>query len=126
MSKFTELIRSIACTVCQALGGKPVEQPSDVGEIEGSSPRTSKHTPSSRWLVEELPTYWADKPLNKPTYNIDDLIQHLQFRIGIHETYWGLVEDDPARWSGFGSVEFHQWAIEGYQNACLYLRRIVG
>ena len=96
----------------------------DIGLINNSSPRIDKQTPSPAWFNEELPTYWADKPLNKPTYIIADLIKHLEFRIQIHETYWGLVEDDPAIWFGFGSVEFHQWAIEGYQNAIFYLKRI--
>ena len=120
-----ELIRRIACSVCKALGGQPIKQPSEIGNIKGSSPRTKgQQTPSPLWLATELPTYWADKPLNELTYNIEDLIKHLEFRIGIHESYWGLVEDDPIRWGNFGSVEFHMWAIEGYQNCLLYLRRM--
>lgn len=105
-------IRKIACAICQVLGGHPVEQSADVGLVEDSSPRTSDHTPTQAWRDGKL-----------PTYEVDDLIQHLQFRIQIHETYLGLVEDDPATWSDFGTAEFHQWAIEGYENTIFYLRR---
>ena len=120
-----ELIRRIACGICKALGGQPIEQPPEIGQVEGSSHRITENTPSPRWLAEELPTYWLDKPLNKPTYTIPDLIKVLEFRIQIHETYWGLVEDDPVTWSTFGSVQYHQWAICGYQNCIKYLRRLL-
>ena len=112
MSKVKSLIRSMACAICRALGGEPAEQPPDVGPVAGSSPRTSKHTPSPAWLEGKM-----------PTYEVEDLIKHLEFRITIHETYWGLVEDDPATWAAFGSVKFQQWAIEGYENAIFYLKR---
>jgi len=105
-------IRSMFCAICQVLGGPPVEQPPDVGPVAGSSPRTSQHTPSLAWLEGEM-----------PTYEVDDLINHFEFRITIHETYWGLVEADPATWSAFGTAEFHQWAIEGYENAIFYLKK---
>ena len=116
-------LRSVVCAICQSLGGQPVGQPADVGPVAGSSPRTSSpHTPSPAWLRDRLPEY-GQAEMSKPTYEVDDLIQHLKFRIAIHETYWGLVEDDPATWSAFGSAEFHQWAIEGYENAVFYLKR---
>jgi hypothetical protein len=117
------LVRSIACAICRALGGQPVEPPPDVGTVAGSSPRTSQHTPSTTWVENRLPFY-GEKDLEQPTYNVDDLIQHLKFRITIHETYWGLVEDDPVTWAAFGSVAFQQWAIEGYENAIFYLKRL--
>ena len=116
------LVRYIACAICRAPGGQ-LEQPADVVPVAGSSPRTSQHTPSPAWLRDRLPEY-GQAEMSKPTYEVDDLIQHLKFRITIHETYWGLVEDDPATWSAFGSVEFHQWAIEGYENAIFYLKRV--
>ena len=108
-----KLIRKIACALCQALGGHPIEQPLDIGNIVDSSPRIDKQTPSIAYLAGKM-----------PTYNIDDLVKHLKYRISIHETYWGLVEDDPVSWSAFGNSEFHEWAIEGYQNAILYLKRL--
>ena len=83
-------------------------------EVEGSSPRTDDHTPSLAYLEGKM-----------PTYNVRDLIKHLEFRIGIHETYMGLVDDDPDTWSQFGTYEFHQWAQEGYENAIYRLRGLV-
>ena len=82
--------------------------------VDGSSPRTGEHTPSPAYLAGKM-----------PTYDIPDLIKHLQFRIEIHESYWGLVEDDPVTWSPavYGSVEYQLWAIEGYKNAIYYLER---
>ena len=120
------LIRSIACSICKAFGGHPIEQPSDIGKVAGSSPRTSyPQKPSPAWLENRLPDY-GHKDMEQPTYNVDHLIQHIRYRIGIHETYWGLVDDDPATWLGFGSVEFQQWAIEGYENTIFYLKRLEG
>jgi len=107
-----EIIRKLACAICKALGGELVVQPVDVGPVEGSSPRINDNTPSPAYLDGKM-----------PTYEVDDLIQHIEFRIGIHETYWGLVEDDPYTWSGTGTAEFHIWAIEGYENVIYYLRR---
>ena len=117
------LVRYIACAICRAPGGQ-LEQPADVGPVAGSSPRTGyPQNPSPAWVENRLPDY-DDKDIEYPTYNVDHLIQHLRFRITIHETYWGLVEDDPLTWSAFGSIEFHQWAIEGYENAIFYLKRV--
>ena len=84
--------------------------PTEEGVIGGSSPRIDNHTPSLAYLEGKM-----------PTYNVSDLMEHLEYRILIHETYWGLVEDDPIKWSAFGDAEFHQWAIEGYENAIYYL-----
>lgn len=91
-------------------------QPSEIGEIEGSSPRT---------LIEERipsPAYLEGK---MPTYNIDDLIEHLEFRILIHETYAGSVVENPSRYPPrvYGSYDYQIWAIEGYENAIFYARR---
>ena len=80
--------------------------------VEDSSPRTDEHTPSSDYLKGRM-----------PTYEVVDLIAHLRYRILIHETYWGLVEDNPAKWRAFGNADFHQWAIEGYENAIYYIER---
>lgn len=51
----------------------------------------------------------------------DQVTKQFQFRIQIHETYAGLVLDDEPRWIGFGSYEFHMWAINGYQWGIKYI-----
>lgn len=95
------------CWLCKLLKKGP-------GEIvvHGvSSSRITTQTPTPEWQTGKL-----------PTYKVTHLIKHLEYRISIHQSYWGLVEQDPASWSAFGSAEFHQWAIEGYQNAIYYLK----
>ena len=85
----------------------------DMPNIEDSSPRTDNHTPSPAYLSGKM-----------PTYTIPHLIEHLQFRITIHETYAGLVVQDPSQYppKNYGSYEYQIWAIEGYENAIHYLR----
>ncbi len=50
-----------------------------------------------------------------------EVIEQFEYRIGIHETYAGLVLDDPDRWSAFGTYEFHMWAINGYEWGIKYI-----
>ena len=50
------------------------------------------------------------------------VVTQFNYRIMIHETYAGLVLDDPDRWIAFGSYEFHTWAINGYEWAIKYLK----
>ena len=59
-----------------------------------------------------------------PSMTIPDLIEHLEFRKSIHETYYGLIVEgkfDPA--AGYGDASFHLWAIEGYLNCMHYLKQ---
>lgn len=51
----------------------------------------------------------------------DQVITQFEYRIGIHESYAGLVLDDPARWIQFGSYEFHMWAINGYREGIRHM-----
>ena len=60
-----------------------------------------------------------------PSYTIPDLIEHLDFRKSIHETYYGLiVEDKFSPYSGYGDANFQLWACEGYECAVYYLKRL--
>jgi len=68
---------------------------------------------------------WLDKKM--PSYTIPQLIEHLDFRKSIHETYYGLIIEgkfDPR--VGYGDANFQLWAIEGYENAIYYLKGIGG
>ena len=62
----------------------------------------------------------------KPTgerYTIPELIRVLEFRILIHETYAGLVVQNPSQYPPriYGDYEFQMWAIKGYEDAIYYL-----
>ena len=60
-----------------------------------------------------------------PSYSIPDLIEHLDFRKSIHETYYGLiVEGKFSPYSGYGDAAFQLWAIEGYSNSIYYLEKL--
>ena len=86
-------------------------------DVPNSSPRIEPpHTPSPEYLNDEM-----------PTYNIPDLIEHLEFRIQIHETYAGLVVQNPSQYPPriYGNYEYQLWAIDGYRNACYWLRRLI-
>ena len=50
----------------------------------------------------------------------DEVIEQYRYRILIHETYAGLVLDDPA-WLSFGSYEYHLWAINGYEEGIRHI-----
>ncbi len=52
----------------------------------------------------------------------EQVIEQYEFRISIHITYDELVQEDPATWSFYGSHEFHQWAINGYEHGIEYIR----
>jgi len=71
------------------------------------------HKPSAEYLAGEM-----------PTYDIPDLVEHLKYRILIHENYIGLVVEQPYYYppSRFGDEDFHLWAIEGYNNTIFYLQ----
>lgn len=81
--------------------------------LEGSSPRIDDHTPSPAYLEGKM-----------PTYEVGHLIEHLEFRIMIHETYAGLVVQNPSQYPPrvYGDYWFHIWAIEGYENAIYRIR----
>lgn len=68
-----------------------------------------KHKPTATYLKGEM-----------PTYDIPTLIEHIEYRILIHETHMGLVidEDNPNGYHALtsGDENFHLWAIEGYYN----------
>jgi hypothetical protein len=98
------------CWLSRLLG---IAKSPEIGDVDGSSPRIYENTPSPAYLQGRM-----------PTYNVSDLIKHLEYRIQIHESYTGLVEDDPATWSAYGSAEYHQWAIEGYENSIFYLNKL--
>jgi len=53
---------------------------------------------------------------------VEQVIVQFEYRISIHESYAGLVVDDPDRWIQFGSYEFHCWAINGYREAIRHLK----
>ena len=52
----------------------------------------------------------------------EQVVKQFLFRIEIHETYDELVQEDLATWSGYGSHEFHQWAINGYEHGIKYIQ----
>ena len=55
----------------------------------------------------------------------EEVIEQFNYRIGIHETYAGLVEDDPVTWAGYGTYEFHLWAINGYEWGIKYIENYI-
>jgi len=70
--------------------------------------------PSEQWLEGMM-----------PSMTIPELIEHLDYRSSIHETYYGQIVQgkfDPR--AGYGDANFHLWAIEGYENAIHYLKRL--
>ena len=89
------------------------KNPLSLGEVKDSSPRIDIQTPSDAYLQDKM-----------PTYNIPDLIEHLEFRIIIHEDWAGRVVQYPALYPPgvYGGYEFQMWAIEGYKNAIHYLK----
>lgn len=58
-----------------------------------------------------------------PTYNIPALIDHLEYRKMIHETYYGQLIQGSTNYY-YGDANFHLWALEGYDNAIYYLKEI--
>uniref|UniRef100_A0A6M3J2Z6 Uncharacterized protein n=1 Tax=viral metagenome TaxID=1070528 RepID=A0A6M3J2Z6_9ZZZZ len=52
----------------------------------------------------------------------EQVVEQFEFRISIHETYAGLVLDDPITWGGFGDYDFHCWATNGYEHAIKYIK----
>jgi len=63
---------------------------------------------------------WLDGLM--PSMPIDDLIDVLQMRAGIHLTYYDAIVSgkfDPA--AGYGDANFQLWAIEGYENSIYHL-----
>jgi len=62
-----------------------------------------------------------------PTMSIPDLIEQLDFRSSIHETYYvRIVEGKFPPDAGYGDANFQLWAIEGYQCAIHYLKKLSG
>jgi len=54
-----------------------------------------------------------------------EVISQFSYRIQIHESYVGLVIDDPDKWIAFGSYEWHMWAINGYSEAIRHLEAYI-
>ena len=54
------------------------------------------------------------------------VIEQLEYRIAIHETYAGLAQDNPKSYYArvYGSYEFHMWAINGYKEAIRHIKHI--
>jgi len=67
--------------------------------------------------------YYIDHDGKMPSMTIPQLIEHLEFRKSIHETYYGLIVEGkfPAS-AGYGDANFQLWAIEGYECAIHYLK----
>ncbi len=59
-----------------------------------------------------------------PTMSIKKLIAQLEYRIEIHLDWIAAIEDDPSWIATMGDKDFHEWAIEGYENAIYHLERI--
>jgi len=67
---------------------------------------------------------WMDGVM--PSMTIPELIEHLEFRKSIHETYYGhVVEGKLSPSSGYGDANFHLWAMEGYSCSIYYLEKLV-
>lgn len=82
--------------------------------VDDREPSTEFHAPSAAYLAGKM-----------PTYNIPDLIEHLKERAGIHLSYLNLLKTEPGKWESYGTEKDHWWAIEGYENAIWYLRRLI-
>lgn len=52
----------------------------------------------------------------------EETVEQFLYRISIHETYAGLVLDNPQGYIAFGSYEFHLWAINGYEWGIKYIQ----
>lgn len=52
-------------------------------------------------------------------------IEQFEYRAGIHLAYINLVLDEPnAGWEAFGTVGYHEWAINGYQWGIKHLKAV--
>ena len=45
----------------------------------------------------------------------EQTIEQYKYRAGIHLTYLTLLEEGHTEYLGFGTIEFHYWAINGYE-----------
>ena len=70
-----------------------------------------KHQPTEAYITGQM-----------PTYTVPDLIAHIEYRIMIHESWIGLLDDNPSYAGSYGDEAFHWWAIEGYENMIYYLK----
>ena len=54
----------------------------------------------------------------------EEVISQFNYRISIHETYAGLVVQNPTQYPphAYGSYEYNMWAINGYRWAIYHLR----
>ena len=85
------------------------ETPEQIDTIKG-------HDPSGEYLAGGMPTYTKKA-----------LIEHFEYRIGIHEIYLDRIVDGSfSPYAGYGDANFQLWAIEGYENAIYYLRGLSG
>lgn len=68
--------------------------------------------PTSEWYSGEM-----------PTMSIKETILQFEERIEIHLAWIAVIEDDPSWIATMGDKDFHEWAIDGYENAIYYLER---
>jgi len=52
----------------------------------------------------------------------DETISQFEYRAGIHLTYLTLLEEGHNEYLGFGTIEFHLWAINGYEWGIKYIQ----
>jgi len=54
----------------------------------------------------------------------EQVMEQFEYRIRIHESYAGLVVQQPSRFSPitYGDYEYHMWAINGYEEAIGHLK----
>ena len=52
-----------------------------------------------------------------------ETISQLEYRAGIHLSYINLMEEYPNQgWEIYGTVEYHDWAINGYSEAIRHIK----
>lgn len=72
-----------------------------------------KHQPTEGYISGQM-----------PTYTVPDLIEHIEYRIMIHGSWIGFIEDNPSYAASMGDEAFHFWAIEGYENMIYRLKGV--
>lgn len=54
---------------------------------------------------------------------VEEVIEQYKYRAGIHLSYLELLEKEPNRgWEVYGSKEWHEWAVNGYEWGIYYLQ----
>ena len=72
------------------------------------------HAPSPEWMNNEM-----------PTYTIEELIDHFEYRGGIHLGWLDRIIKNPSLGVTYGDVNFQYWALEGYDNGIYYLKKLL-